>query len=86
MKAVKSTGNRYDRETENFDEVPIKEDPIDIRFSNTQPVPHGKQILHLYNETIDIDGDVLTKNLELTVNGSDKIGIIGKMVSEKVHS
>ena len=78
MKAVKSTGNRYDRETENFDEVPIKEDPIDIRFSNTQPVPHGKQILHLYNETIDIDGDVLAKNLELTVNGSDKIGIIGQ--------
>lgn len=78
MHAVKSTGSRFEREADRFEEIPIKEDAIDIRFTNTQPVATGKQILHIYNESIKIDDSILAQNIELTVNGSDKIGIIGQ--------
>lgn len=78
MHAVKSTGSRFEREADYFEDIPIKEDAIDIRFTNTLPIPTGKQILHLYNTSIQINDVILAQNIELTVNGSDKIGIIGQ--------
>lgn len=78
MHAVKSTSKRLDRESDEFEDIPIREDAIDIRFSQTQAVSTSKPILNIYNETLEVDGKTLAENLSLTVNARDKIGIIGQ--------
>ncbi|MFL2101474.1 ABC-F family ATP-binding cassette domain-containing protein [Desemzia sp. FAM 23989] len=78
MHAVKSMGRRFEREKENFEDIPIQEDAILVKFSNTKPLPANKIILHLEDANIKLGDKVLAQSLNLLVRTPQKIGIIGK--------
>ena len=78
MHAVKSTRRRFEREAENFIEIPEAEDSILIKFSNYQPLPAGKPIINLVDYELNISENILAKNINLDFYGQDKIGIVGK--------
>ena len=78
MHAVKSTKRRFEREAENFVEIPEVEDSILIKFSNYEPLPPSKSVINLVDYELKIDDHFLAKNINLNFYGKDKIGIIGK--------
>lgn len=78
MHNVKAMGKRFEREKVNFEDLPIQEDQILIKFSNTVPLPSGKTVLHLEDETIKLNDRILAEHLNLLLRGSQKIGIIGQ--------
>ena len=78
MHAVKSTKRRFEREAENFVEIPEVEDSILIKFSNYEPLPPSKSVINLVDYELKIDDHFLAKNINLNFYGQDKIGIIGK--------
>lgn len=78
MHAVKSMGRRFEREKENFEEIPLKADAILVKFSNTKPLPTNKTILHLEDENVKLGDKILAHSLNLLVRTPQKIGIIGQ--------
>lgn len=78
MHAVKAMGKRFNREKENFEDIPIKEDAILVKFSNTKPLPANKTILHLEDKSVKLGDKVLADSLDLLVKSPQKIGIIGQ--------
>ena len=78
MHAVKSMEKRFEKEKDNFEDIPIQEDPILIKFSGTEPLANGKTILTLDNYTVSIDDILLAQSINLLMRGPQKIGIVGK--------
>ena len=78
MHAVKSMGKRFEREKENFEEIPLKADAILVKFSNTKSLPTNKTILHLEDKSVKLGDKVLAHSLNLLVKSPQKIGIIGQ--------
>lgn len=78
MHVVKSMGRRFERETEDFEDIPIKEDAILVKFSHTKPLPNSKIIVHLENIAVQMGERTLAHSLNLLVRGPEKIGIIGQ--------
>ncbi len=78
MHTVKAMGRRFEREKEDFEDIPIKEDPILIKFSNTEPLANGKTVLHLENFKVKLHNRLLAESINLLVRGPQKIGIIGQ--------
>lgn len=78
MKAVQSMDKRFERERANFVDRPIIEDPIQVVFSNVTPLAKSQVIVHLENEEIAINDQVLARNLQLRVLGQEKVGLIGR--------
>lgn len=78
MHTVKSMGRRFEREKEDFEEIPIKEDPILVKFSSTKPLANGKIILHLDQAQVKLDNRLLADSINLLVKGPQKIGVIGQ--------
>lgn len=78
MHTVKSMGRRFEREKEDFEDIPIKEDPILIKFSNTEPLANSKIVLHLENIQVKLQNRLLAQSINLLVRGPQKIGIIGQ--------
>ncbi len=80
MKAVKSLEHRFEREKEDFEEIPIIEEAIFMKFaSGTEgtALPRRKEILRLSLPELSIGGKTLSKNIELNVFGGEHIGIAG---------
>ncbi len=78
MHAVKSMGKRFEREKENFEDIPLKADAILVKFSNTKPLPANKPILHLEDESVKLGDEILAHSLNLLVRTPQKIGVIGQ--------
>lgn len=78
MHAVKSMGRRFERQKEDFLEIPDTEDAIFIKFANHSAMPNGKVVLDYTLEELAIGDRNLSKNIHLHVEGPRKIGIIGK--------
>jgi len=93
MKAVKSTGKRLDRQSEDFLEIPEMEDAILTQFDPKLSIPQGKVVLSLDIPELRVaaaplvDGDEWCQNsnerqlsgpITLTINGPQRIGIVGK--------
>lgn len=78
MHAVKSMGKRFEREKENFEDIPLKADAILVKFSNTKSLPANKTILHLEDESVKLGDKNLAHSLNLLVRAPQKIGIIGQ--------
>lgn len=78
MHAVKSMGKRFEREKENFEDIPLKADAILVKFSKTKTLPANKTILHLEDESVKLGDKVLARSLNLLVRAPQKIGIIGQ--------
>ena len=56
---------------------PLEEEQIQLFFSDIQPLPASKVLIRLEKENLSIGERVLAQELQLTVRGQDKIGIIG---------
>ncbi len=76
IKSLKSQERRYEREKDNFLDMPEMEEAIDINFDEVF-IPNKKQILNLNITNLSIPEKVLVKNVKLSVNGPEHIAIIG---------
>ena len=77
MKTVLSQEKRYERAAQSMTQKPLEEEQIQLFFSDIEPLATSKVLVLLENETLSIGERVLAQELQLTVRGQDKIGIIG---------
>ena len=77
MKNVLSQEKRYEKAAQSLTQKPLEEEQIQLFFSDIEPLAASKVLLRLENETLSIGERVLAQELQLTVRGQEKIGIIG---------
>ena len=77
MKNVLSQEKRYEKVAQSMTQKPLEEEEIRLFFSDIQPLPTSKILIQLEKESLSIDDRVLSQELQLTVRGQEKIGIIG---------
>ena len=77
MKTVLSQEKRYEKAAQSMTQKPLEEEQIQLFFSDIEPLAASKVLLRLENETLSIGERVLAQELQLTVRGQEKIGIIG---------
>lgn len=77
MKSLLSQEKRYEREFQAMTSQPYDEEIINLHFPPLTPLSPQKRVLLLDQEELAIGDRVLVKNLSLTLQGQDKIGIIG---------
>ena len=78
MQAIVSKGKRFEREKENFTDIPDREEGLFTRFDSEIYIPPQKRILDLNLPELKVDGKVLAENIHLLVTGNQHICIIGK--------
>ena len=83
MHTVKSMGKRFEREKEQLTKRPDVEDSINVRFEHSIRLPRSKVILELDLKTLEVEGLILSRNVQLRVLGTDKICIVGPNGSGK---
>ncbi|WP_138338915.1 MULTISPECIES: ATP-binding cassette domain-containing protein [Streptococcus] len=77
MKNVLSQEKRYEKAAQSMTQKPLEEEQIQLFFSEIQPLPASKTLIQLEKENLSIGERVLVQELQLTVRGKEKIGIIG---------
>ena len=77
MKTVLSQEKRFEKTAQSMTQKPLEEEHIQLFFSDIQPLPASKVLIQLEKENLSIGERVLTQELQLTVRGQEKIGIIG---------
>ncbi|WP_061414653.1 ATP-binding cassette domain-containing protein [Streptococcus oralis] len=77
MKTVLSQEKRFEKEAQSMTKKPLEEEQIQLFFSDIQPLPASKVLFQLEKENLSIGQRILAQELQLTVRGQDKIGIIG---------
>ncbi|CJO66192.1 ABC transporter ATP-binding protein [Streptococcus pneumoniae] len=77
MKTVLSQEKRYERAAQAMTQKPLEEEEIRLFFSDIQPLPTSKVLIQLEKENLSIGERILVQELQLTVRGQEKIGIIG---------
>lgn len=77
MKNILSQEKRFEKSAQSMTQQPLEEDRIQLFFSDVQPLPASKVLLHFEQQTLFVEDRQLADKLELTVRGQDKIGIIG---------
>lgn len=75
--SLKSQQKRYEKEKENFVEIPEMEEPIDIRFNYEEKSNARRMILDVDWEHIAMPNKHSVGPITLTVKGMDKIVIVG---------
>lgn len=78
MQAIVSKGKRFEREKDNFTEIPDRETGIITKFDSNIFVPSQKRIIDIELPELKIDGKVLSTNIVLSVIGNQHVCIIGK--------
>ena len=77
MKNVLSQEKRFEKTAQYMTQKPLEEEEIRLFFSDIQPLPAFKVLIQLEKESLSIGDRVLVQELQLTVRGQEKIGIIG---------
>ena len=77
MKTVLSQEKRFEKTAQSMTQKPLEEEEIRLFFSDIQPLPASKILIQLEKENLSIGDRVLVQELQLTVRGQEKIGIIG---------
>ncbi len=81
MHAVKSLEHRFEKEHENMTEFPETEDAIFIKFGERAVMPNGKRVLEFHRAELRAaatEGNVLARDIHLSVTGPEHICITGK--------
>jgi len=78
IKHMKSIEKNIEREKDRFIPIPEKEDHIDIFFSDSVSIPKGKRVIDYRRKELKRDNRVLSKDIELSIVGPEKVAIIGK--------
>lgn len=77
MQTIVAKGKRFEREKEQFTDIPDREESLFINFDPNVSIPSQKRILDLSIEELKNDTKLLSKNIELSVVGNQHICIIG---------
>lgn len=77
MKNVLSQEKRYEKAAQSMTQKPLEEEQIQLFFSDIEPLAASKVLVRLEKENLSIGERVLAQELQLTVRGQEKIGIIG---------
>ena len=77
MKTILSQEKRFEKEAQSMIQKPLEEEQIQLFFSDIEPLATSKVLIRLEKENLSIGEHVLAQELQLTVRGQDKIGIIG---------
>lgn len=77
MASVKAMERRFEREYDNMTQMPETEDEIFVRFRPDITSPKGKTILDLHLDVLQNDDRVLARNIDIHVNGGEKVCITG---------
>ena len=77
MKNVLSQEKRFEKTAQSMTQKPLEEEQIQLFFSDIQPLAASKVLIQLEKESLSIGERVLAQELQLTVRGQEKIGIIG---------
>ena len=78
MKAVKSMGRRFEREKEEFLEIPDVEDAISLFFPESVRLPRGKRVVDACIPWLEAGGRLLAREIRLVVGGGEHIALIGR--------
>ncbi|HJD23300.1 MAG TPA: ATP-binding cassette domain-containing protein [Firmicutes bacterium] len=78
MKAVKSMGRRFEREKEEFLEIPDVEDAISLFFPESVRLPRGKRVVDAYFPRLEAGGRLLAREIRLVVGGGEHIALVGR--------
>ena len=77
MKTILSQEKRFEKEAQSMIQKPLEEEEIQLFFSDIEPLAASKVLIRLEKENLSIGEHVLAQELQLTVRGKEKIGIIG---------
>ena len=77
MKTILSQEKRFEKEAQSMTQKPLEEEQIQLFFSDIEPLAVSKVLILLEKENLSIGERVLAQELQLTVRGQEKIGIIG---------
>lgn len=78
MKSLKSTENRFQKEKEEFIDIPEYEESIDLFFDDSVSLPNNRVVIDYHKDTLKVEGRILSKDIRLLLKGPAKICIIGK--------
>ena len=78
MQTIIAKGKRFEREKAEFTDIPDRETGIITRFDSSITIPSQKRILDLDLPELRAEGNVLARNITLSVVGNRHICIIGK--------
>ena len=78
MQAIVSKGKRFEREKEDFTEIPDRETGIITRFDESISIPSQKRILDMELAELKVDDKILAGNIYLSVVGDQHVCIIGR--------
>ncbi|MGG3241131.1 ATP-binding cassette domain-containing protein [Brevibacillus formosus] len=78
IKSLKNQRERMEKASESFLEVPSVEEASEFRFDSAVHVPGSKQILDYSLEVLQIANKQLSKQIHLSIKGSEKVAIIGE--------
>lgn len=77
FKNIQAQAKRYEREREDFVDLPIQEDPIRLEFNQVTPLNPSKVILSLEGFELSVEGRLLANSITMEWKGQEKIGIVG---------
>lgn len=77
MKTIKSTEKRFEREAANFEEIPFRDEVINIQFDDVQGLKGNRDVLLLNDKKIDLYNGKTLNHLNFRVQSFDKVGIVG---------
>ncbi len=78
MRAVKAQERRFQKEAEEFTELPDTEDAIFVRLGEQMPMPAGKRVLEYRKAELSAGGRVLARDISLDVRGPERVCIVGR--------
>ncbi|MBR0138166.1 MAG: ABC-F family ATP-binding cassette domain-containing protein [Erysipelotrichaceae bacterium] len=82
MHAVKALGRNLEQKEKNLTQKFEPEEAIDIFFDRIEINP-SRTVIDLHLDALEVDGKILSRNVDLLVKGSDKLCIIGDNGSGK---
>lgn len=77
MHAVKSQQKRMERAEEDFLDFPDPEEAVELFFDPTLHFPNGKEALSFTLPKLQVDGRLLSQNLQLTLTGPVHAALVG---------
>jgi len=77
IKSMKSLEKRYEREREDFLDIPDVEEAINVSFDSDIYIPNGKTIIKLDIDSLVNADKLLATNIKLNIKGPKHIVIIG---------
>ena len=78
MQTIVAKGKRLERESEDFTDIPNKEESIITRFDPSVNIPSQKRILDYYITELKVGSNVLSREIRISISGKQHICIIGK--------